>query len=57
MKLYGDSLHYFGGEEKAYLYGNVKLITNQILLKYTTEVLKIPIQSNRKQPQFSMEVL
>ena len=22
MKLYGDSLHYFGNEEKAYLYGN-----------------------------------
>ena len=32
MKLYGDSLHYFGNEEKAYLYGNVKLITNQVLL-------------------------
>ena len=32
MKLYGDSLHYFGNEEKAYLYGNVKLITHQILL-------------------------
>ena len=32
MKLYGDSLHYFGNEEKAYLYGNVKLITNQIIL-------------------------
>ena len=36
LHLFGDSLHYYGNEQKAYLYGNVKLITNDIVLKSTS---------------------
>ena len=33
LTLFGDSLHYIGNEQKAFIYGNVKVITDDILLE------------------------
>ena len=33
LTLLGDSLHYIGNEQKAFMYGNVKVITDNILLE------------------------
>lgn len=33
LELFGDSLHYFGDEQTAYIFGNVKVINDDITLK------------------------
>ena len=33
LHIYGDSVHYFGNDEKAYIYGNVLVKSNRINLK------------------------
>ena len=36
LKIYGDSLHYFGDIQKAYIYGNVTIKSNKIKLNTTS---------------------
>ena len=36
LKIYGDSLHYFGDIQKAYIYGNVTVKSNKIKLNTTS---------------------
>ena len=50
LHIYGDSIHYFGNDEKAYIYGNVLVKSNRINLTTNTLIydqkLKIAYYTN-----------